>query len=107
MQHLQLKTVFISFDLIYIEFQYVPGTEAQTGSIKRKIRLFFCGNADAQLKGHFDRTLVLLQLVLVVQDRYYILKSGVQQGGNAAGIRLLLKPVADDKGIFCYFLAGV
>src|SRR5688572_12903956 len=31
MEHLELEPVFISFDLVNIEFQYVPGAEPEAG----------------------------------------------------------------------------
>ena len=67
--------------------------------------LFFCGYPDAQFKGYFHRSFVLLQFVFIIQYRDHILKSAVQQGGDPAGIRLLLEAITDDIGILCDLLA--
>ena len=101
MQHLQLEFIFIAFDIIYIKFQYVFCFHSQAGSIKRKCRLFFCGNAYTHFDGIActDTTLVHVQLFLIIQHGDHIFKAVIEQLGDAGGIILLLEAVAYNMNI--------
>src|SRR6476620_7885083 len=85
-KHFQLKAVFVSFDLIYVKFEYVARAKSKSRRIKRKRRFFFCCHTDTELKGNFYRFLVSLQFFGIVEHRHHILKSCVEKVGNPAGI---------------------
>src|SRR5690606_15715944 len=45
----------------------------------------------------------IFKFILIIQHRYYILKTRINKLRNVFGICARLKPIADDERVFCYF----
>ena len=88
MKHLQLEFVFVALDLVYIKFQDVFRADAKPGSIKRKRRLFFRGNPDAQLERHSHGFRVFFQFSLLSSTGITFLKPVLSKLCDAAWYRV-------------------
>jgi hypothetical protein len=99
MKHLELEPVLISLYLVDIEFQHIPGPEAQSAGIKGESGFFFGCYPDSQFEGGLDGFLILLQFILIVKHRNHVLETGIKEGSDPADIGFLFKSVADDVDI--------
>ena len=99
--------MFISLDLIYIKLQDILGPDAQAGCIEREARFLFGRHPDPQVERHFYRFDVGPEFIFIIKNGNNVLKAAVEQTGDAAGIRFLLVPVADDIGFLVYFLTTI
>ena len=106
--HLQPEFV-IALDLVHIKLQHIPAADTEAGGIEVERRFFLARNTDTDIHRvlRADGFFIVVKLVLIVNDRYHILETLVDEFGNTARIGAGLKTVTDDVGFLGYFTAFI
>jgi hypothetical protein len=92
---------------VFVEFDYFGMPDAQPGGVKLKIGLFFGSHPDAYIAYAIHMLFVIVNLTGVVNHRYNVYESIIDEAAYFTQVSLWFEAIADDERFFGNLTFGI